>query len=208
MSRETKVLASSHYAYHYPVTGTYSARESELLQLALDHFYEVVGDRLSSGLISSGMNIHIEPKSGNHFKMPYRICLNPVRLTEWTIVHELGHALDASYGWKLSRQMRIKTGSGFPVKMIHKAFPKWKLFWYRVGSPPPPCGVNEKFNSIEDFAETVAAFIFPEVAKGKASTRGFNYEKWGYKHFHETPRGRFFQNLLDEAENKTPSVQN
>ena len=26
--------------------------------------------------------------------------------------------------------------------------------------------------------------------------RGYAYERWGYTHFHDTPRGKFFENLI------------
>lgn len=205
MRTEPEIIASNRYPFRYPITGKYSAGEVELLHATLDKFYDTVGDRLGGVLISSGMCIHLDTRGGNNFRLPYRICLSPTRLTEWTIVHEMGHALDASYGWMLSQRMRVELKSGFPVKALHKAFPKWKLFWYRVGSPPPPCGVNDKFNSLEDFAETVTAYIFPDAAKRKAEGNGYAYEKFGYGHFHETPRGRFFQNLLDEMQKEAPS---
>lgn len=171
----------------------------------IDLFYEITGS-LFPARSSKNYVIQVDRKGGNQFSHHDRISFNSVRLTEWTIVHELGHALDASFGWQLSQRMRVETGSGFPIKVFHKAFPHWKVFWYRVGSPPPPCGVNDKFNSLEDFAETVTAFIFPDKAKEKAAARGFNYEKYGYDHFHETPRGKFFQKLLDEHKKEALSI--
>lgn len=206
MSAAQTLLTSAKYTFRYPVEGTFSDRQVTLLNTSLERFFDVVGDGLGGTLLASGMNIRFGHKGGNNFRLPYQIRFTPNNLTEWTIVHELGHALDASYGWKLSQRMRIETGSGFLIKSFHRAFPKWRLFWYRVGSPPPPCGVNDKFNSLEDFAETVTAYIFPERAKEKAASRGFNYEKYGYAHFHETPRGRYFQKLLDEATIKAPSI--
>lgn len=206
MSATKEILTSVKYPFRYPVEGAYSIKQTKLLNATLELFFEVVGDGLGGTLLASGLTVKFGRAGGNNFRLPYQIRFTPDNLTQWTIVHELGHALDASYGWKLSQRMRVETGSGFPVKVLHKAFPRWKLFWYRVGSPPPPCGVNEKFNSIEDFAETVTAFIFPEKAKEKASARGFNYEKYGYTHFHETPRGRYFQKLLDEQKKEAPSI--
>lgn len=192
-------------AHQFQIDGDLTTELEERLVNTINHFYEITG---SIFLTRSYKNyvIHVDRKGGNQFAYHDRINFNSIRLTEWTIVHELGHALDASYGWQLSKRMRAETGSGFPIKILHKAFPRWKVFWYRVGSPPPPCGVNAKFNSIEDFAETVTAFIFPEKAKEKAAARGFNYEKYGYTHFHETPRGRFFQKLLDEHKKEAPSI--
>lgn len=206
MRTEPEFITSGKYPFRYPITGKFSVHEIELLQTSIDLFYDAVGIHLGSVLISSGMCIHLDTKGGNNFRQPYRICLTPTRLTQWTIVHEMGHALDASHGWQLSQRMRVELHSGFPIKAVHKAFPKWKLFWYRVGNPPPPCGVNEKFNSLEDFAETVTAYVFPDAARRKAEGNGYGYEKYGYGHFHETPRGLFFQKLLEEIKQQAPSI--
>jgi hypothetical protein len=56
--------------------------------------------------------------------------------------------------------------------------------------------VDKNFNAIEDFAESVTAFLYPEEAAKRAAERGYPYEKWGYAHFHETPRGLFIQELF------------
>lgn len=202
----TQVRLQSHqFQYNYSVTGVFAEKEITLLQSTLDLFYNTVGVALGEVLISRDLCIKLERNRGNNFRDPYLVCLNTSGLTEWTVVHELGHALDASRGWQLSRMMKRELGSGFPIKPLHKVFPKWKLFWYHIGSPPPPCGVDKNFNQVEDFAETVTAYIFPDKAKQKAETRGYPYEKWGYDHFHHTPRGMFFQGLLAEREYKTPS---
>ena len=66
--------------------------------------------------------------------------LNPRGLTEWTVVHELAHAWDASQDWQLSDLMRRVTHSHFKFKQLHNYFPHQKLFWYHVGRPPAPCG--------------------------------------------------------------------
>lgn len=205
MKPTTVALTSNRYQYNYSITGAFLESELDLIQKCLVRFFEVVGVNLGGVLISSGMCIKVEKQKGNNFRLPYQICLDPRGLTEWTVTHELGHALDASNGWELSRQMKLVTGSGFPIRYMHKLNPRWKLFWYRVGSPPPPCGVDKNFNSLEDFAETVTAFIFPDIAYEKAKKREYPYEKWGYTHFHDTPRGKYFYNLITQKEFKAPS---
>ncbi len=198
-------LKSERHRYNFAVAGKFSGAELSLLSSAFEQFFEVVGTGLGEVLVSRDLSFRLDSRGGNYFKSPFVVNLNTIRLTEWTIVHELGHALDASHGWTLSRRMAKATGSYFPSKFMHKSFPNWRLFWYHVGSPPPPCGRNAKFNALEDFAETVAAYIFPERSKAKAATKGFNYENYGYQHFHETPRGRFFESLLTEFKTQTPS---
>ena len=125
--------------------------------------------------------------------------LNPRGLTEWTVVHELAHAWDAAHGWKLSEIMRKATHSGFPCLWLHRIYPHNRRFWYRVGSPPAPCGIDQNFNAREDFAEAVTAYLFPEDAHRKASKRGYSYEQDGYDHFHDTPRGKFIKKLFQKV---------
>ena len=203
---EPVVLSSPKFGYQFPVSGVQAGKEVAIIQSCLVRFFDVIGEELGSNLIPSRMVIKVEVSKGNNFRLPYQICLDPRGLTEWTVTHELSHALDGSTKWRLSRRLREVTGSGYRLKFLHKLYPNWTLFWYRVGSPPPPCGVNKNFNSLEDFAESLTAYIFPEKAAGKAASRGFAYEKYGYAHFHETPRGRFIQRLIDESKFKTPSI--
>ena len=145
----------------------------------------------------SGINCLLEGKT---------ICLNANGLTAWTIAHELAHAWDAANGWQYSKAMRKATGSRFLSQMIHRWQPGWKFFWYRVGSPPPPCGVDKNFNAIEDFAEAVTATLYPEDAAKRAAERGMPYEKWGYAHFHDTPRGKFVMDLISISQKKLVSA--
>ena len=122
--------------------------------------------------------------------------LNPKYITEWTVVHELAHAWDAANNWLISDIMRKETHSGFSCHWLYKRFRERKHFWYHVGSPPAPCGVDKNFNAKEDFAEAVTAYLFPEEARRKASKRGYSYEFNGFIHFHDTPRGKFIHSLF------------
>ena len=122
--------------------------------------------------------------------------LNPNNLTEWTVVYELAHAWDASQDWQISKRMRNTTHSGFYFGLLHNLYPDNSKFWYHVGSLPPPCAVDQNFDSLEDFAESVTAFLFAEEAHLKASKRGFPYEVFGFTDFHDTPRGQFVKTLF------------
>lgn len=195
-------LVSKQFSYDYSLKGGCTIREAELLETCVERFFSVVGTGLGKPLISKALDIRLDDKKGNNFQAPHLMHLNPRGLTEWTVTHELSHALDAAFHWQLSHQMREATRSGFLSKAIHFTYPNWRFFWYRVGSPPPPCGVDKKFNSLEDFAEALTAFIYPDMAKRKAEARGYPYEKWGYTHFQETPRGRYIQSLLESSGNQ------
>lgn len=187
-------LLSAKYRFDYALTGAASTRDTALLITSLERFFSTVGDSLSEPLRAMNLEVRLDRKGGNNYQGG-KIRYNPGGLTEWTVTHELAHALDAAHGWQLSQQMRRYTGSGFTFRALHYARPSWKLFWYRVGSPPPPCGVDKNFNSLEGFAETVTAYIFPDEARRRAEARGYAYERWGYTRFHDTPRGQFFERL-------------
>jgi len=125
------------------------------------------------------------------------IRLNPVGLTTWTVVHEIGHAWDYSRLGTLSLRLMLATHSSGPFPLLHSLRPMQKSYWYRVGSPPPPCGVDQNFNRFEDFAEAVAAYVYPKEAYQRALVRGYPYGHYGYNHFRQTPRGKFIAALAD-----------
>ncbi len=176
----------------FTLSGEWQERELALLE-------EVITRYQAAGMpdpFPYPVTITLENSGKNCLRGGRTICLNVNGLTTWTISHELAHGWDAANKWHLSKAMRKATRSGFLWQAGHRWQPEWKLFWYRVGSPPPPCGVDKHFNAIEDFAEAVTAYLYPEEAAKRASERGMPYEKWGYAHFHETPRGKFVEGLL------------
>ncbi|MEN6529471.1 MAG: hypothetical protein ABFC97_06415 [Anaerolineaceae bacterium] len=182
----------------FSMAGEESPEVEMVIRQAVFRFY----DRFSALFASSGRDgsylVLLNQQGGNNFQKGNQIHLNPRNLTEWTVTHELAHTLDAAYHWQLSRQMKAFTHSRFPFKALHQVFPAWQFLWYRAGSPPPPCGIDRHFNSLEDFAESITAYLFPEEAHQRAASRGYPYEKWGYTYFHDTPRGEFIAELLNQ----------
>jgi len=189
-------LDQSPHDLQFEFIGAVNPTQERTLIETINHFYGVTSGLYTRSSIPVLYSIYLDEQGGNNFQKKSQIHLNPRNLTEWTLTHELAHSLDSAHGWGLSRLMRKHTHSGFLCKALHLLRPTWKLFWYRVGSPPPPCGVDKNFNAVEDFAETVTAYIFPDEAYQRAAARGYPYEKWRYTHFHDTPRGRFFANLI------------
>ena len=135
----------------------------------------------------------------------HHIWLNSKRFDKWTVVHELGLAWDAVNGWQLSRDMQKAMGAGFPY--LHKLFPDDPAFWYAPGNGPPPCGIDANFNRKEDFAEAVAAYVYPKEAWNRAHPDNprVNWQAWPYNDpvrgydyvsFHATPRGQFIDALI------------
>ena len=142
------------------------------------------------------LSVRLEQMKSGGLANKNLIRLNPANLTSWTVVHELAHAWDASQGWRISAWLADETGSHFDHPFLHKLFPGREKYWYTVMSPPPPCGIDGNFNRLEDFAESVTAYLFPEEAAKRAAQRGWPYEKFGYSHFHDTPRGKLIQALI------------
>lgn len=97
----------------------------------------------------------------------------------WTVVHELAHAWDANYGWKLSRLLERYTG-GFTsptlsftrrlLRLSDSGFLNYEKRPGRYGRQPgcnragyfygdKPSGSNWSFNRKEDFAESIAMYV-------------------------------------------------
>jgi hypothetical protein len=148
------------------------------------------------------LQVYLQPLVYGGLTSFRHVRLNPANLTTWTVLHELGHAWDyaslCTYSWR----MMLVTGSSGPVPFLHKLEPMQKRYWYRVGNPPPPCGVDQNFNRFEDFAEAVAAYVYPKEAFQRAIASGCPYGHFGYIHFHQTPRGKFIETLAEAIQRK------
>lgn len=197
-------LAERHPFYeHLSLEGARPIKADEILASGLARLLALTSR--PDGLFDWVNNVVYRFEAMTHLGLTSKgmVRLNPRGLTEWTVVHELAHAWDAAEGWRLSAALRESTHSRAAWNWLKKCFPESPLFWYRVGSPPPPCGAGRNFNAREDFAESVTAYIFPDLALKKASKHNMPYEKFGYSHFHHTPRGVFIQELIDQK--TTPS---
>ena len=132
--------------------------------------------------------------------MAHSITMNDAGFTKWPVVHELGHAWDGVNGWRLSRDMQEELGAGFARPTRHLFDRNNPADWYDPGDGPPPCGLDQNFNRKEDFAEAVAAFVYPDQAQQNAVARGWPYvdpaRGYDYDGFHATPRGKFIGALL------------
>jgi hypothetical protein len=131
----------------------------------------------------------------------HHITLNVSGFGEWTVVHELGHAWDGATRWRLSKDMQRAVGAGFAHPLLHFLAPEKKEYWYDPGQGPPPCGLDRRFNRLEDFAEAVTAFVHPAEAARLAAERGWPYTDpdrgYEYADFGATPRGQFIRALVE-----------
>ncbi len=178
------------------IEGERSAKADEILCSAIDRLQKAAVDPLKLCDWVGGVRYYFENIPQRGLTSKGWVKLNPNGMTEWTVVHELAHAWDAAHDWQISKQMSKATHSGFLSKRLHKLFPTNPRFWYRVGLPPAPCGIDKNFNEKEDFAEAVTAYLFPDDARKKASKRNASYEFNGFIHFHDTPRGRYIRKLF------------
>jgi hypothetical protein len=100
---------------------------------------------------------------------------SPISIDLWTVVHELSHVWDAHFRWRLSVALERYTGGytnwmAMQVKRWRTGFdaqrrlPGCNRFGYYYGDIPP-AGSDANFNRKEDFAESVAAYVYPKLVQ-------------------------------------------
>jgi hypothetical protein len=193
--RRTRLFTS--YGIH--VDGSWNGESLQTLEEAAFLFFGLAPDDFQLWHWVENLSVKLEQIPAGGLTSRNLVRLNPNHLTLWTVIHELAHAWDASQGWKISSRMAKDTGSRFEHPILHRLHPADIEYWYAVGSPPPPCGVDANFNRLEDFAESVTAYLFPEEAAKKAEERGWGYQAFGFHHFHETPRGVWIARLFHHS---------
>jgi RHS repeat-associated protein len=138
-----------------------------------------------------------------------------VNFDAWTIVHELGHLWDGRYGWRLSIGLERFTGGHTDVWEAYELFysgrcdpPNFRLpgcnrAGYFYGGVPAK-GSDINFNREEDFAESVAAYVFPNEAQREIQRyhkselyRGLLY----YENYRDTPRWQYINRLINRTIN-------
>ena len=119
--------------------------------------------------------------------------LNDTGLDEWRVVHEFAHAWDANTGWKLSEQIEQFTGG----QTIGTNCFLWfcQSSEYHPGGIPPK-GADKSFTRVEDFAESVAAFVYPAVAQQFVRAQYANVPRYQYDDYYALPRAQFVAQQL------------
>ena len=122
--------------------------------------------------------------------------------SDWTLAHELGHALNFANNraYENGLQEAVGAGKGEWWKVVLRdIYPDIEGLWYDPGSSPPAFGIDANFNASEDFAESFAAVVLTEraLAKNIKDWRDTKYS-WSkeYQHFYNTPRGRYVLSIL------------
>lgn len=133
--------------------------------------------------------------------------------SQWVVVHELGHAWENHYGSinsndvtsyiSLSAQLVIATGGKYDTSGTDCKNNNWKpgcnaAKYYYGGTPAR--GSNNSFNPREDFAESVAAYVFPKQAQEFVNQYYNDREKREllyYPDYTKTDRWKFIDGLVN-----------
>lgn len=141
-----------------------------------------------------------------------RFTSSSMSIDAWTVVHELGHVWDARFGWRLSKALQAYTGghTNWLAMLVKKwqgqcdddgRWPGCNRAGYFYGGPPP-AGSDKNFNRVEDFAESVAAYVYPDVVQARVNQfredpryRDLLY----YADYRQTRRWAFIDGLIKGA---------
>jgi hypothetical protein len=133
--------------------------------------------------------------------------VNSAAWTKWSVVHELGHALDISTGGRASETLVERT-HGYTASFMAttedgcdnaQRMPGCNFYGYFYGGIPP-AGSDVNFNRFEDFAETFAAYVYPEKANGLVSRyqapSNPYHDYLYYSDYRKTPRWSFINGFV------------
>lgn len=132
-----------------------------------------------------------------------------ISIDPWTVVHELAHVWDANSGWKLSRTLESYTGgcTNLVAMALKRArgqcdekrrMPGCNRLGYFYGGVPP-AGSDQNFNRKEDFAESVAAYVYPALVQQRVDRfkDDDNYrDLLYYSDYTQTQRWAFVDGLI------------
>jgi RHS repeat-associated protein len=122
---------------------------------------------------------------GNYGSL-HRVQLDHRGFDEWTAAHEMAHAWDANSLLSYSFQLARRTGSYYYANWNEDT--RGFEIRYHVGGIPPK-GADGAFNSLEDMAESVAAFLYPGMAQSVLATTYADKPEYQYANYYETQRG-------------------
>jgi RHS repeat-associated protein len=139
-----------------------------------------------------------------------------INFDQWTIVHEIGHVWDNHNLQQLSFRLMLATGGMYlrvPGCDHDKRKPGCNNAYYYYGDTPP-VGSDANFNPREDFAESFAAFVFPDEAYDKVQNMLYKiqhnvdpiirndyttyFNLFYYTNFRNTERGKYIAELISQ----------
>jgi RHS repeat-associated protein len=137
----------------------------------------------------------------NYLKVNY----DKHNLDRWTVVHELGHSWDAKNNWKWSEGLEIFTTALGPrtqpsVCDADQRLPGCNNAGYVYGGIPA-AGSDKNFDAREDFAESLAAYVYPgkahdRVKKYRYINNGIYKDFLYYSDYRTTDRWAYIDSLI------------
>jgi hypothetical protein len=187
--------------------GKWTLDELKTLEAGVTNLADAMGGANTFISNIGGVNVeqgYLLMARGKTMRHRIRFTDSPTSIDEWTVVHELAHAWDANFSWRLSKELKEYVGGKW--LLFPKTLPGGIRYRYDPGEWPPPAGIDTNFNAREDFAESVTAFIYPEEAQEKAERPpdetgggGIPYRRYGYINYYQTPRAQYIAKLLGRS---------
>jgi len=151
-------------------------------------------------LIDNNLLPSNSPNNGNLSDYKVMVPMTKINFDQWTVVHELGHAWDFNKNGSLHTKLVWHTGGSWGTNSNCDAdhrLPGCNTAGYFYGGIPAK-GSDNYFNPQEDFAESVAAYVFPTYAQDQVQKYyGTEKEKYlWYLDFTKTKRWAFIDNLV------------
>jgi hypothetical protein len=191
--------------------GSWSLHELSVLQKAIIDLATAMGGAeafiKNLGLV---MVSQVEMSSrGRAGKRTLKLTTSPISFDTWTVVHELAHVWDANLGWRLSKELQTYTRGYTCVllpwiqRWLGRCDEEQRLpgcnnagYFYRG---TPPAGSDKNFNHREDFAESVAAYVYPQEARDRVK-KYQDHDSYGellhYSAYVSTKRWAFVDGLV------------
>ncbi len=187
------------------ITGEWSLEELIELQDGVHRLAKEMKGKFVSNMPTGFKITQKDLENPGEFDRPNTIILdsystNPKDFDHWTVVHEFAHAWDYNYNWSLSDGLMAFTGGLINPRIPPKGCdeqnwrPGCNLAGYFYGGVPAK-GSDVNFNKKEDFAESVAAYIYPDEAQAYVKDR-FSNTPLFYSDYRTLPRWKYINSLL------------
>jgi RHS repeat-associated protein len=206
-------------------SGRWSLNELYIVQGAVQNMDKAMNDRMSNligevsitkdtkacgrgctrgnkiELIDNGLLPLVSPSSRNSLSNYYVVAKSSdINFDQWSVVHELGHVWDnKKFGFLHIQLVQWTNGGWGPGNDCKKskALPGCNNYLYNYGDYPPK-GSDGNFNAKEDFAESVAAYVFPIEAQKQVQKyqRGEYRQYLFYTDYTKTKRWAFINSLI------------
>jgi RHS repeat-associated protein len=192
--------------------GDWTMKELETLQDGVANLANAMGGASKFIANIGGVTVSQDNIGARGLTWPHLIKFtnSPDSFDEWAVIHELGHAWDASFGWRLSKGLEEFTGGHtdrvewYEKLLAGQCDPDQRLpgcnnagYFYR-GSPP--AGSNWRFNRKEDFAESVVGYVHEDWVRAEVERfadepqlRRFLY----YRDYTHTLRWAYIDGLIN-----------